>query len=90
MAKLFGKTYTREQLIRHVGSLSQICSGKLEFALGRSDLSLIQWFIYLVVISFFVAYISKLALGAGAEYKEVFRVAGTVAILGYATYPIYE
>ncbi len=50
-------------------------------AMGKQ---LTQWFIYCVVISILVAYVSSVALPAGAEYLQVFRVAGTVAVLSYA------
>jgi len=46
--------------------------------------SLVQWFIYSLVISVFVAYIANLTLKPGADYLMVFRITGTVAILGYA------
>ncbi len=49
-------------------------------AIGKS---LIQWFLYSVLISIFVAYIGHLALSHGAEYRPVFRVTGTVAVLAY-------
>jgi hypothetical protein len=42
------------------------------------------WFIFCLVISFFVAYVSGRALNTGAAYLAVFRIAGTVAFLGYA------
>ncbi|OFV79801.1 MAG: hypothetical protein A3B65_00875 [Acidobacteria bacterium RIFCSPHIGHO2_02_FULL_67_57] len=45
---------------------------------------LVQWFVYSLVISFFVAYLTGRTVAAGAEYLAVFRVAGTVAFLGYA------
>lgn len=50
-------------------------------AMGRQ---LVQWFIYCVAISFLVAYVTSVALAAGADYLNVFRVAGTVAVLAYA------
>ena len=50
-------------------------------AMGKQ---LTQWFIYCVVVSILVAYVSSVALPAGAEYLQVFRVAGTVAVLSYA------
>jgi hypothetical protein len=50
----------------------------------RMGKCLVLWFLYLIVVGVFVGYITGLALGAGAEYKRVFRVAGTVAILAYA------
>jgi hypothetical protein len=46
--------------------------------------NLIQWFLYSVVISFFAAYVTGRVLTAQAHYLEVFRVAGTVAFMGYA------
>jgi len=46
--------------------------------------SLFQWFVFSVVISFFVGYIAKLGLGRGEEYMTVFRMTGTIAMLGYA------
>jgi hypothetical protein len=46
--------------------------------------SLILWFLYSVIIGIFVAYVTRLALEPGATYRQVFRVAGTVAVLGYA------
>jgi len=42
-----------------------------------------QWFVYCLVISVFVAYVASFAVGAGADYMEVFRLTGTVAFLGY-------
>jgi hypothetical protein len=44
---------------------------------------LIQWFVFLVVIGYFVAYLTAHTVPAGAPYREVFRVAGTAAFLGY-------
>lgn len=46
--------------------------------------ALVQWFLYSLLIGVFVAYITGLALPAGAHYRQVFRVAGAVAMLGYA------
>jgi hypothetical protein len=45
---------------------------------------LILWFIFSLIISIFTAYIANLGLGPGAEYRAVFRLTGTVAVLGYA------
>jgi hypothetical protein len=45
---------------------------------------LINWFLYSVLISVFAAYLTGRVLPAGAPYLEVFRVAGTVAFMGYA------
>ncbi len=49
-------------------------------AMGKS---LAQWFVFSLVISVFVAYVTGIAVGPGADYMLVFRLAGTVAILGY-------
>ena len=43
-----------------------------------------QWFVYLVVVSIFAAYLTSRAVGPGTEYLEVFRFAGTTAFAGYA------
>ena len=45
---------------------------------------LMQWFLYSVVISIFTAYLTGRVLPADANYLDVFRVAGTVAFMGYA------
>lgn len=45
--------------------------------------SLIQWFLYCVVVGIFAAYIASRSVGPGATYLEVFRFTGTVAFLGY-------
>src|SRR5437588_1869735 len=42
-----------------------------------------QWFVYCVLISLIVAYLTGRTRGPGVEYLEVFRVAGTAAFLGY-------
>ena len=46
--------------------------------------SLAQWFVFCVVVGAFVAYVTGRTVMPGAEYLGVFRVAGTVAFLGYA------
>lgn len=46
--------------------------------------NLILWFVYLLVVSTFAAYISGRALGPGTHYLEVFRFAGATAFIGYA------
>ena len=50
----------------------------------RMGVGLVQWFLFSIVVSIFAAYVARLALGYGAEFLPVFRVTGTVAILGYA------
>lgn len=46
--------------------------------------SLLQWFIYSIVVSIFAAYIGGRALPAGADYPHVFQIVGTTAIAGYS------
>ena len=42
-----------------------------------------QWFVFLVVVGIFVAYLAAHTLGPGAPYRAVFRVVGTAAFLAY-------
>ena len=51
-----------------------------EFRMGSS---LVQWFVYCLVVSVFAAYVAGEALAPGARYLDVFQVAGTVAFAGY-------
>ncbi len=47
------------------------------------------WFLHLVIVGLFVAYIAHNAgLGAGAEYLSVFRITGATALLAYAGYSL--
>jgi hypothetical protein len=46
--------------------------------------NLFQWFVYAVVIGILVAYVASRTVAPGAEYLQVFRVAGAVAFIGYA------
>jgi hypothetical protein len=50
-------------------------------AIGRS---LVQWFLYSIVLGFFVAYIAGFSLPRSSDFMAVFRLTGTAAILGYA------
>jgi hypothetical protein len=50
-------------------------------AMGKS---LMQWFVFSLVVGTFVAYATWLAVGAqGADPRHVFRMASTIAVLGY-------
>lgn len=42
-----------------------------------------QWFVFCLLISFFVAYLTGRTVPSGANYLVVFRVAGTAGFLGY-------
>jgi hypothetical protein len=54
---------------------------KSQLNMGKS---LVFWFMHLIVISTFTAYLAGHTLSAGATYLAVFRVVGTVGVLAYA------
>lgn len=60
-----------------VGFLTVMPNGPIN--MGKS---LIQWFIFSVLIGIFTGYIAGMALGPGAD--GVFRTTATIAVLGYA------
>jgi hypothetical protein len=45
--------------------------------------SLVQWFLYSLLVSALVAYVARAALAPGAHYLEVFQIAGAVATIAY-------
>jgi hypothetical protein len=45
--------------------------------------SLIQWFVFCLIVSLFAAYVASRALDRGAPYLEVSRFASTTAFVGY-------
>jgi hypothetical protein len=47
-------------------------------------MSLVLWFVYLIVIGIFAGYVAGRALPVGAAYLQVFRFVGTTAFLGYS------
>jgi hypothetical protein len=51
---------------------------------GGMGTQLLQWFVFLLVVSLFAAYLTSRALGPGAPYLEVHRFAGATAFMGYA------
>jgi hypothetical protein len=50
-------------------------------SMGRN---LALWFVYLLVVSAFVALITARTLPVGTVYPRVFKVAGAIAFMGYA------
>ena len=50
----------------------------------RMGTYLSQWFVFILVVSFFIAYIAAHSIPTGARYLEVFRVVGAVGFLAYA------
>jgi hypothetical protein len=51
------------------------------FSMGRN---MGLWFLYLLVVGVFSAYVAGRALPHGAAYLHVFRFAGAVAFVGYS------
>jgi hypothetical protein len=51
-----------------------------EIPMGKS---LTLWFLFIVAVSYFSAYIASRALAPGANYLEVFRFAGATAFIAY-------
>ena len=44
----------------------------------------VQWFVYLVMVGIFVAYVAFHTLPPGAPYRSVFRIVGAVAFVAHA------
>lgn len=55
--------------------------GNGDWNMGKS---LVQWFVFCVVLGVFIAYASSLALVSGDDFGRVFRVVSTIAFLAYA------
>src|SRR5919109_909670 len=51
--------------------------------LPRMGKNLTQWFLFLLMVSLFVAYVAANSIAPGARYLDVFRVVGTTAFLAY-------
>ena len=45
--------------------------------------NLVQWFVYLLVVAFFAAYVAGRALPVGAHYLQVFRFVGVTAFIAH-------
>lgn len=58
-----------------------VVDGRTVFNMGPQ---FIQWFVYLLVVGVFTAYVAGRSLPPGAEYLSVFRLTGTVAFACYA------
>ncbi|HOX25417.1 MAG TPA: hypothetical protein PLL30_12405 [Candidatus Krumholzibacteria bacterium] len=59
--------------------LSVLPNGRI--TMGKS---LTLWFVYVLVVGIFAAYIASRALAPGADYLRVFQFAGATSFLGYA------
>jgi hypothetical protein len=58
-----------------------------DFTMGST---LVLWFIYSLVVSLFAGYVAGVALAPGADYLNVFQIAGTVAFCSYGLGQIHE
>jgi hypothetical protein len=45
---------------------------------------LLQWFLFILVVSFFLGYLAAMTVEPGAPYLKVFRVVGVAGFLAYA------
>jgi hypothetical protein len=45
--------------------------------------SLLQWFVFLILVNIFVAYVASHTINPEADYLSVFRLVGCVAFMGY-------
>ena len=45
---------------------------------------LLQWFLFILVVSFFLGYLAAITIEPGAHYLRVFRVVGAAGFLAYA------
>jgi hypothetical protein len=43
-----------------------------------------QWLVYLLIVSFFIAYVAAHTIAPGTPYLEVFRIVGATGFLAYA------
>jgi hypothetical protein len=46
--------------------------------------NLTQWFVMVLIVNLFAAYVASRAVGPGSDYLMVFRFVGTTAFMGYA------
>ncbi len=78
--KDFGSPEMQAKLARGpVGTL--VVRGADGIQMGRA---LLQWFVFSLVLSACVAYVTGMCLPPGADTAKVFRLAGTVAVICYA------
>ena len=59
-------------------------------ALPSIGKNLVQWFVCIVIVTVFAAYIASRAAAAGADYLTVFRFVGTTAFMGYSLASLHE
>ena len=64
-----------------------ILRNPMKFSFGSA---LVTFFLYNVVVIAVVAYVASFSLGLGAKYPQVFRVAGSAAMLGYCFHTVSD
>ena len=52
--------------------------------------SLLLWFVFIVIVTTFAAYIASRAVPPGLDYLTVFRFVGTTAFMGYSLALLHE
>jgi hypothetical protein len=57
------------------------------FSMGGT---LLQWFLYSLVVSLFAGYIAGVTFAPGTEYLRIMQVAGCVAFVGYSMAQLHE
>lgn len=51
---------------------------------GNMGVTFVQWFVFLLVVGFFTAYVAFHTMPANATYLSIFRIVGAVSFLAYA------
>jgi hypothetical protein len=52
--------------------------------------NLVQWFVFIVIVNTFSAYLASRAVEPAADYLSVFRFVGTPAFMGYSLAAMHE
>lgn len=85
MNDMNSESFKAKQQAGPVGFLT-VSSG-LNFNMGST---LLQWFLFSVLVSLFAGYIAGVAFGPGTEYLRIMQVAGCVAFVGYSMAQLHE
>jgi hypothetical protein len=80
-AEMRSPEFTEKMTKGPVAMLTVMPSGPWGARMGKQ---LASWFVFLLVVSYFSAYVTGRALPPGASYLEVFRFAGTAEFLSLA------
>ena len=79
MKEMRSPEYVEKMKRGPVLSMTVVRSGVV--SMGKS---LVLWFLYMVVVGIFAAYVAGRVLPAGAEYRAIFRFTGTTAFICYS------